>query len=650
MDLIDLFRAIPGLLVIGLLPGVALASLIRPSMPGWWRLAMAPGLSTGAVGVLGLIYHDAHVAFELKTMLPPLAVLGAAALVRGLARRTRRTRSTPDPDLPLRSRPGMLVLAGGLAAGLVSAGIMASAMRVAPLPVSGDTPIHGFVTQGIALHHDVMAPQPLPVAQTATVRARPAMEAAAALVAGFTNMRPVAAMLPLTLLAVLLLPLSLGVLMYEATRSWRMAAVVPLLGMGFTLMTFAVRFGEYPYVVDLTLVVPMIVSARRALMGVGERRELALLVVLVASVWALHGLEVITAVVIGVPFALASVRDLPWRDVAERALLAGLAVAAGALFVYAITRVPAQPAGVLPPGVTTSNQASNFLGVWGPPRKAPSAVTDFLATEMAGAVAAIPYLLGLLAMVRVKGLRWALVAHVVLLVILADVGYSVVLRKLWTPLFPWSVDDRVVSIQWFVVPLISTWGIFHLREALDIRGASANRPRARALAVLFIGGAIFTPVVGATHEASRIRDAVAAEDVTADADIAALAQMDTVLSPGTVVLTEGRFDSGQWLDAVTRDVEWAPLAYSRGVLEHGSILFLDDRAMALGKACSDPGAARAALDGIGAVYVGARRQAGSPAPWKASCIAALPGVREVVSVTADGRTARVFAVEPPASS
>lgn len=642
MDLIDLFRALPGLLVIGLLPGIALASLIRPSMPGWWRLAMAPGLSTGIVGVLGLLYHDLHVHFELRTVLPPLALLGAAALARAATRPAR----TADPDLPLRSRPGMLIVAGGLAAGCISAGIIASAMRVAPLPVAGDAPIHGFITQAVATQHDVMVAQPIPVAQTAAIRARPAMEASAALVAGFTDMRPVAAMLPFTLLAVLLLPLSLGVLMYEATRDWRMAAVVPLLGVGFTLVTFAVRFGEYPYVVDLTLVVPMIVSARRALLGTTLPRELALIVALVGAVWAIHGLEIATAVVVGVPFAIASVRDLPWRDVAERAILVAVAVAVAAGVVTLITRVPMQPAGVFPPNVTPTNQAANFLGVWGSPGQAPHAFTDFLATEMAGAVAAIPYILGLLAAVRIKGMRWALVAHVVLLVMLADVAYSVVLRKLWTPLFPWSVIDRIVSIQWFVVPLLMVWGVFHLRKALAIRPAQARRPIARAMVLLFVGGAVLTPVVGAFHEASRIRDASADEQPTNDADMAALLAMDRMLPAGTVVLTEGRYDSGQWTDAVTRDLEWAPLAYSRGVLEGGSIPLLDDSAIAIGHACKDPAAAHAVLPPIGAIFVGARREPGSPAPWKASCIAALPDVREIASFTADGRTAHVFVVTP----
>jgi hypothetical protein len=642
MDLIDLLRSLPGLLLLGLLPGVALVSLIRPSMPGWWRLAMAPGVSCGVVGVIGLLYHDAHITFELRTVLPPIALLAAAALLRARIRPAQ----TADPDITLRSRPGRLVLAGGLAAGLISAGLLTSALRVGPLPIAGDSPIHGFVTQAIALQDDVMVAQPLPVAQSGAVRARPAFEAAAALVAGVTDMRPVSAMVPLTLLAVLLLPVSLGVLMYEATRSWRMAAVVPLLGVGMTLITFAARFGEYPYLVDLTLVVPMIVSARRALMGVAAGRELALIVVLVGAVWALHGLEVLTALVIGVPFAVASIRDLPWRDVAERAILVAFAVALAAGVVTVLTRVPAQPIGLLPPNVTAADQAANFLGVWGPPHSALHAYADFLGTEMAGAVATIPYLLGLIAAVRVKGMRWALVAHVVLLVILADVAYSVVLRRLWTPLFPWSVIDRIVSIQWFVVPLLSTWGLFNMRKALDIRPSQRRRPATVVLVGMFVGGAVLTPIVGGAHELSRIRDAAASEDPSTDADMAALTAMDRMLPPGTVVLTQGRFDAGQWTDAVTRDLEWAPLAYSRGVLEGGSIILLDDRGRALGAACSDPVRARQALDGLGAVYVGSKLEPGSPAPWKASCIARLPGVTEVVHATSGGRTAHVFIVEP----
>jgi hypothetical protein len=256
----------------------------------------------------------------------------------------------------------------------------------------------------------------------------------------------------------------------------------------------------------------------------------------------------------------------------------------------------------------------------------------------------VPYILGILAAICIKGMRWALVAHVIMLVILADVAYAVVLRKLWVAVFPWSVIDRVISIQWFVVPLLMTWGVFHLRQTLNLREAMARRPIGRLLVVVFVGAAIATPAVGAYHEATRIRDAVRGEDVTSDADVAAFAQMDRVLAPGTIVLTQGHFDYGQWIDAMTRDVEWAPLAYWRGVIENGVVPLLDDRARALGHACSDPDGAVAALRGIGAIYVGGMVVDGSPAPWNTACIAALPGVREVVTATVDGHTARVFAV------
>ena len=65
------------MVIAALIPGFALGTLLVPHWRWWQRLAMAPGLSAGVIGVLGLAMHDVHVPFEPLTVLPVILALGA---------------------------------------------------------------------------------------------------------------------------------------------------------------------------------------------------------------------------------------------------------------------------------------------------------------------------------------------------------------------------------------------------------------------------------------------------------------------------------------------------------------------------------------------------------------------------------------------
>jgi hypothetical protein len=277
-----------------------------------------------------------------------------------------------------------------------------------------------------------------------------------------------------------------------------------------------------------------------------------------------------------------------------------------------------------------------------------NALADFVRSELVPP-AIVLYVLGLGAALLVRGMRWALAAYVVLLLILADTGYGGFLMRLWNAVFPWSGPDRVVSIQWFVVPLLMTWGVFCAPMVFRPVLARIRKPRA-VMAVMGAAAAVavLVPAFGTSTVLTGMQNYVAGNTYTTQADVAAIAAMDRALPPGTRVLSDTGVDGGQWIDVLTRDVEWAPIAFTRGYIKAGSIApAVDPKVGAIAQACSAPAAARAALSGIGAVFVGSHQQYDAKVRWDASCIAALPGVHELARADGGhGRTAWVFAVDP----
>lgn len=641
MELTDLLRALPGLFVLGIVPGVSVAALVAPSWAWWQRLAMAPGLSAGVIGVLGLVLHDLHVGFSIATVLPVVGVLAGVAAVQ-----SRRRGSVAADGLARRRR---LTLAGAaLVGGLLTSLVVAVSFQGSSLPTEVDAPIHGAVAAGIARQHDFIVAQPIPIAASDSVRPRAAFEAVAALVSELGGPSPVASMLPVTLLAVLLLPLSLAVLMFEATGSWRIAALASVLGIGMSFPGQPVLYGQYPYVLDATLVVPVVIAARRAFLGVDRTRNLALLGALVASIWVIHGLEILTAAVIVVPFAAASLRGRPVRQLGVNLALVLAAVAGGALVVTVLTRVPVTPPEQNPAGLSPASLAPLFLGHEGSLRDSWRAAGDFVVNELLTPLALALYLLGVLAALRTRRLRWVLVANVVLLLTFADVGWGAILHRVWTVLSPWSNSDRLLGIQYFAVPLLMAWGIANHGVVLPraVRAKAAAAGSSRSMAALGAGVALTAAIWGGVLAGERLHDQVRKSSLATAADVAVIQQMNATLPHGALVLTDGELDAGQWIDALTRDLEWEPIGYDRTHLYEGKPFVTSPQAMALSDACSDPAGAQLALRGVDAVFIGSRELTDAAHPWSLDCLERLPGLHPLVRVTRDGWTAAVLSVAP----
>ena len=652
MPLTDLLHALPGVLVFGLVPGLLLAMALAPRWSAWLRLAAAPGLSAGLLGVLGLLAHDLHVAFRPWWVgIVMLALLGAA-VVRTMRVRSQAQAQAPAQAPAVHSRHAARALLAAnapqllaLACGLVAVGTIAAALHDEPLPLDSDPAVHAAVAERIAAGGDILPVIPNPVDHSASVRPRAGAEAVAAFAASLGAPSPTAALLPAALLAVVLAPLGVCLLALELTGSRAIAALAPVLAAGSPYPALPVAFGELPLIVDSTLVIPLAIAALRVVRALDGRQNAAMVVAIVASIWAVHGTEVITAAVIAVPMALllltrgtglgARLEPRAWlRGVA----VALLAVAAGALLVTVTTRLPQVPGPVPAAGTGPEVPEPSTVGGGSSLANFPREFFDFVLPVRAWLAI---YVVGLIAAWKRTALRGLIAAHLVLAAILADVVTHRVLLKLYEKVFPWSEPDRLASDQYWVLPVILAAGLVFaanllapaLRTRLRTAPSAATAPRV-AVATIAVAAAVVV-AVGRDHDAHFYADARADVGVVSGSDLTVMHAMAAQLPPGTAVMADGIDDAGQWAIALTPDPVFMSKDY---VISHPQ----DTRLVAIANACVDPAAARQALSGAGAVFVGARERGVTRHHWQVSCIAKIPGVRLI----AQSGASAAFAVEP----
>ena len=240
MPLHVLAESLPGVVVAALLPGFALATLLAPGWRAWQRLAMAPGLSAGFIGVAGLAMHDVHIPFEPLTILPVLVVLGVAAVIRW------RTSDVGAPD----AAPWWLPIPA-LLAGAVGAAIFVWALHGQLLPPDWDSPTHAGLATAIARSHNVLPLIPIPLEATQFVRPRPGFEAMSAVVSWLGAPSPSDAMSPVIAMTLVLMPLSLAFLIFETTGSVVLTTITPLFALGLAFPSDQAIIGRFPEVVEL---------------------------------------------------------------------------------------------------------------------------------------------------------------------------------------------------------------------------------------------------------------------------------------------------------------------------------------------------------------------------------------------------------------
>lgn len=427
-------------MIAALLPGFALATLLSPGWHWWARLAMAPGLSCGFIGVVGMAMHDAHIPFEPLTTVPLLVILGVAAILR-LRRAPTALVSVAPWWLPI---PALL-------AGAIGAGVFAWALHGQVLPPDWDAATHGGLASTIARAHDVLPLIRIPIEGTSFVRLRPGFEATAAVVSWLGAPSPPMAMAPIIAVTILVMPLSLSLLALEATGSVALAAVVPFFALGLAFPADQAIVGRFPEMVDSTLVVPFIVVVVRVLRGVFTRENALLLFAITASIWVIHGIEVVTALVVACALlaavAVRALRSSP-REALIRIGVATGAVIIGAVLVTLLTRTPHVP----PP--TATQPSSVVLPTTSSPVMLHQMLAGIAQTDLISPVTVALYGIGVIALLIRRRMLWVLFAQVVLIVLMVDDFYLHKFEKIWRVIYPWGDQDRILGVQYWLVPLV----------------------------------------------------------------------------------------------------------------------------------------------------------------------------------------------------
>ena len=385
-------------------------------------------------------------------MFPLLVLLVGAAAVR----RRRADRGEGDAVPWWMPLPALIV-------GLVSAAVFIWALHGQVLPPDWDSATHGGLANTIARTHDVLPLIPIPLEATEFIRLRPGFEAMAAVVSWLGAPSPASAMAPVITATIVLIPLSLTLLALEATGSIALAAVVPLFAAGLAFPSDQAIVGRFPEMVDSTLIVPVIVVTVRVIRGMSTRDNALLLFAIIASIWVIHGLEFFTALVVGCGLlafvAVTSLRATPRATLVRIGIAIGATIL-GAALVTVLTRQPHVPAPI------ATQPSSVVVALAGTPVMLQQLLVMIAQSDLISPVTLALYGIGVIALLIRRRMLWVLAGQIVLVILMVDDFYLHMFSGFWRAIYPWGDTDRVLGVQYWLIPLVLGAGLFALADLM----------------------------------------------------------------------------------------------------------------------------------------------------------------------------------------
>jgi hypothetical protein len=536
---VSLLRALFDLCVALLLPGWL---LLRAA--GWprsqpERLLLAGPASIGVIAVAAAVLGRFGLALGTWQILALDAVLAAVVVLR-------RGGVRDEERLPL------WMYAVGLLPGLVLLGVVVAMSGGLSYPPGEDSLVHAATIRWFLDGHPAPAYLPNHLLGVNEAEVRYGWHVfAAALVRG-TGLDPGKAVTVGTWAVVTMLPGSLMLFARRAGLGWRGVAVTGIAALGFGLVPFKlVALGQAPLLAGGYVIAPAAAVAWCDALRTRSVGPVALAVILAAGVIFVHPSDLPTLallVFVLLPVALRGFRRPRWAEVA----VLGTGAAALLSLLRLWTGYASKPLGTPAMGTVASDAVSSdafvnhrhLSGFW---------------DALVGAVTSFPHdwILPGLALVALP-LAWrrlptrvfALLGGLALLIQLDAWGWQVPERVL-VAVYPWPSPDRLVALDWYVIPPLAAIAIVALSERL--RGPAGPKREGWS-----VRSGLFATVVAAVAVApalsfapGMLEHAHQAQTGLTTADLAAFPTVERIVPPGQLILTDGIADGGGWLSILT---------------------------------------------------------------------------------------------------
>jgi len=543
----ELVRFALAYLILALVPGYGLAALLRPHGPRVERVAFAVPCAYAIVTVCGLATALLRLPFDLWTYAAFAVPVTLAATYTAWHSRGRR-RASGDTE---QSR-WWLIPAGVAVTQLIATGLVYLGET---MPSGTDVLAHVAWTNAIVQAH--IYPIALMSAHLGVNNGGfypPTFHALNALILGAVPMPTYRVVFYSTVAATAVFPLGLYAYVRAATSSARLAGLAALASLAFEpLPFFTVGIGIYPFVVSLVFVPTLAVALRDGFAG-GDRRAIALSMLLGAGLFYTHPTEFVTAGLLTLAIVPGRLRGLRvWARAAGYGLLVALAwfaVAFPALAAIHNTMVNGAQVEVRENADFTPPPHVDLLGLL-------NGYVEWIYGRNLGYLLLAATVIGVAwCLVRRRYLGLVVVQAIVTFLFLDSNSYNIV-RPFYVLSFPWALLQRLAPTHyWFVLPLAAL-GVDATLRAMR-RLTRARQPPFAVLVAspLVVFGLLFPLGIGA----ARTTAFAGARRVVAPADLGALTWLSRYAARDSVVVTEGDVwhtnefdvpsDAGRWIPVV----------------------------------------------------------------------------------------------------
>jgi len=542
----ELVRFALAYLILAVVPGYGLAALLRPHGPRVERVAFAVPCAYAIVTVCGLTTALLRLPFDLWTYAAFAVPVTLAAAYTAWRSRGRR-RASCDTE----QNRWWLVPAGVAVTQLVATGLIYLGET---MPAGFDVLAHVAWTNAIVQAH--IYPIALMSAHLGVNNGGfypPTFHALNALVLGAVPMPTYRVVFYSTVAATAVFPLGLYAYVRAATDSARLAGLAALASLAFEpLPFFTVGIGIYPFVVSLVFVPTLAVALRDGFVG-GDRRAIALSMLLGAGLFYTHPTEFVTAGLLTLSIVPGRLRDLrEWARAAGYGLLVALAWFAAAFPALAAvhsTIVNGAQVEVRTTRDFTPLPHVNFPGLL-------NGYVEWIYGRNLGYLLLAATVVGVAwCLARRRYLGLVVVQAIVTFLFLDSSSYNIA-RPFYVLSFPWALLQRLAPTHyWFMLPLAAIGVDVMLRAVHWLTRARQAPFVALVASPLVVFGLLFPLGIGAVRTGAYAR----ARRVAAPADLGALAWLTRYAAKDTVIVNEGDVKHTNEFDVPSDAGRWIPV-------------------------------------------------------------------------------------------